>query len=125
MTPNPYIVGAALCGIAVLLAGVLAIYKARKEGKQPLLKRIGTMNLILIITFVSMLAFVVKMIQLFEEYGTIPDTLVTCFFAVCGGECGIMGWIKTAKERNRDRKWEIQDRQELSTHSQSEEMTND
>ena len=124
MISNPYIVGGIMCGAFVLLAGVLAIRKARKKNRKPLLQRIGTMNLILLITFLSLVAFVVKMIQLFEEYGAVPDTLITCCFAVCGGECGIMGWIKTVKERNREREWEVQDRQEAFDTS-TEEMTND
>ena len=37
--------------------------------------------------------------------------LVTCVFAACGGEFGIMGWIKTTKERNQSRKWELDDRE--------------
>ena len=43
----------------------------------------------------------------------IPDTLVTCVFASLAGECGIMGWIKTSKERKRERKWEIEDRKDM------------
>lgn len=73
---------------------------------------IGTMNVILIIVGVSLLAFTVAMIQLFREYGAVPDTLITCVFAALGGECGVMGWIKTTKERNKERKWEQEDKQE-------------
>ena len=47
----------------------------------------------------------------------IPDTLVTCVFAALGGECGAMAWIKTAKERNKERKWEVEDR----THAEERE----
>lgn len=73
-------------------------------------KKIGTMDLILIIIGVVLLVFVIYMIKLFREYGTIPDTLVTCVFALCSGECGIMGWIKTTKDRKQERKWELEDR---------------
>ena len=31
-------------------------------------------------------------------YG-IPDTLCQCVFALLGGECGVMGWIKTNKDK--------------------------
>lgn len=34
----------------------------------------------------------------------IPDTLVQCFYSMMGFECGILGWIKTAKEKHRERK---------------------
>ena len=83
---------------------------SKKELKKSFLSRFGTMNLILIIIGITLLCFTVSMIDLFKTYGTIPDTLVTCVFAVLGGECGVMGWIKTSKEKNRDRAVELQDR---------------
>ena len=43
----------------------------------------------------------------------IPDTLVMSVFAALGGECGLMAWIKTAKERNKERKWELDDRDHM------------
>lgn len=73
-------------------------------------KQMGVMNIILIIVGISLLAFTVAMIQMFKEYGAVPDTLVTCVFAVLGGECGIMGWIKTSKDRRQEREWEVKDR---------------
>ena len=39
----------------------------------------------------------------------VPDTLITCFYSAMAGECGVMGWIKTAKVRNQDRKWTEED----------------
>lgn len=71
---------------------------------------IGVMNLILIIVGVSLFLFTVAMILVFCKYGEVPDTLITCVFAALGGECGVMGWIKTNKDRNRDRRQEIEDR---------------
>lgn len=38
-----------------------------------------------------------------------PDTLVTCVFATLGGECGILGWIKTNKDKRQDRRWQRED----------------
>lgn len=73
-------------------------------------KEIGTMNVILIIVGVTLILFTITMIIVFSRWGAIPDTLVTCVFAVCGGECGVMGWIKTTKERYRDRQYELEDR---------------
>lgn len=81
---------------------------------------IGVMDIILIIVGISLLAFTIAMIQLFREYGAVPDTLVTCVFAALGGECGIMGWIKTTKERNKERKWEVTDRQEAKQEAQEQ-----
>lgn len=74
-------------------------------------------DLILVIVGVSLLVFTIVMIQLFKVYGTVPDTLITCVFATLGGECGIMGWIKTTKDRNRERKWEQEDKQEAKAEA--------
>lgn len=70
---------------------------------------IKTMDVCLVVIAIALLAFTVEMIRLFRETGMIPDTLVTCVFAALGGECGAMAWIKTAKERNKDRKWQQED----------------
>lgn len=75
-------------------------------------RSIKVMNLILVIVGVSLLVFTIVMIQIFKMYGSVPDTLVTCVYATLGGECGIMGWIKTTKDRTRERKWEMQDQRE-------------
>lgn len=80
---------------------------------KPRKKKFGTMNIILILIGVFLLIFTGYMIYLFREYGAIPDTLVTCVFASLAGECGIMGWIKTSKERKRERKWELEDRNDM------------
>lgn len=66
--------------------------------------KIGAMDIILIIVGIALLAFTIAMIITFKQQGAVPDTLVTCVFATLGGECGIMGWIKTSKEKaKRDR----------------------
>lgn len=74
--------------------------------------KIGAMDVILIIVGIALFAFTLKMIDVFEKQGAVPDTLITCFFATLGGECGIMGWIKTNKDRNKERRWEQEDKQE-------------
>ena len=75
-------------------------------------KSIKTMDRILIILGIFLFIFVVTMIVLYIRTGAIPDTLCTCVFAACGGECGVMGWIKTTKDRFRERQWEVEDREE-------------
>lgn len=65
-------------------------------------KKKGVMDIALIILLVITLMFTAVMIYLFIQYQAVPDTLITCFFAVAGGECGILGWIKTAKEKNKN-----------------------
>lgn len=99
----------ALGGLSLtLMAGVLRRLTDKTEkGSLP---KIGTMNLILVLIGAALLIFTVAMIKLFRETGGIPDTLVNCVFAVLGGECGVMGWIKTTKEKFRDRQWEQEDR---------------
>lgn len=67
-------------------------------------KKMRTMDLILVIVGIVLLLFTVGMIVLFVVCGSIPDTLVTCVFATLGCECGVMGWIKTAKEKYAERK---------------------
>ena len=79
-----------------------------KAARKP--RHIGTMDIILIIVGVALVAFTIEMILLFRETGMVPDTLITCVFAALGGECGVMGWIKTTKERNKERTWAQEDR---------------
>ena len=74
------------------------------------------MDVILVIVGICLVVFTVIMVILFQTYGAIPDTLCTCVFAALGGECGIMGWIKTSKDRRREREWEVEDRKELQKH---------
>ena len=52
--------------------------------------------------------------------GGIPDTLCTCVFSVCGGECGVMGWIKTTKDRHLSRQYELEDRETDKKESMEE-----
>lgn len=91
------------------MAGKRETAKKRSRSER---KRMGTMNLILIIMFLCLTSFTITMIWLFTMFGSVPDTLITCVFTALAGECGIMGWIKTTKERTRERKWEKQDQRE-------------
>lgn len=72
-------------------------------------KKIKTMDVILVVIAVALLLFTVEMILLYRETGAIPDTLCACVFTALGGECGAMAWIKTTKERQKDRKWQVED----------------
>lgn len=73
--------------------------------------QIRTMDVVLASIAVFLLVFVAVMVWLYYMTGGIPDTLCTCVFAACGGECGVMGWIRTTKERFRDRQYELEDRE--------------
>ena len=74
-------------------------------------KNVRTMDVILAVIAVFLFLFIVVMVWLYYRTGAIPDTLCTCVFAACGGECGVMGWIKTTKERQRERSFELEDRE--------------
>lgn len=73
-------------------------------------KRIRTMDVILIVIAVFLLVFIALLLWMYYRTGGIPDTLCTCVFGVCGGECGVMGWIKTTKDKQQDRQYELEDR---------------
>ena len=62
-----------------------------------------TMDKILVIIGVFLFLFTVAMMAIFCICGSVPDTLITCVFTALGGECGVMGWIKTAKEKYREK----------------------
>lgn len=73
-------------------------------------KDVRTMDVILVVIAVFLLLFIITLLILYYITGAIPDTLCTCVFTICGGECGVMGWIKTTKERRKDRQYELEDR---------------
>lgn len=82
----------------------------KKKEPQKKKKRLGTMDIILMVVGALLIIFTIEMIREFRLYGSIPDTLCTCVFAALGGECGVMGWIKTTKDRHRERGYELDDR---------------
>ena len=57
--------------------------------------------------------------------GGIPDTLCQCVFAVLGGECGVMGWIKTNKDKRQDRKWSEEDRVRMEREAKQQAAAQD
>ena len=73
-----------------------------------------TMDVILVILAIFLLVFVIVMIAIYIRTGGIPDTLCTC------GECGVMGWIKTTKDRHLSRQYELEDRETDKKESMEE-----
>ena len=71
-------------------------------------KNIRTLDVVLVVIAVFLLLFIGIMLWMYYRTGGIPDTLCTCVFAISGG---VMGWIKTTKERYRDRQYELEDRE--------------
>jgi len=106
-----------VCSLIACCVGLfLFVWFLRSRRKEyeliesPAAKReVKTMDIILIIIGIALTLFTVEMIQIFKLTGTEPSTLEACVFAALGGECGVMGWIKTTKERNRDRIWQKED----------------
>ena len=80
-----------------------------------------TMDKMLAVIFVTFVIFTLIMLITFWVFGSIPDTLCTSVFAVLGGECGAMAWIRTAKERYRERRFEKEDREYSEKNDRKEE----
>ena len=92
--------------------------REKKRGFHPirwikeLVKKIGTLNLILILVGAFFVWFNWQMICVFRECGNIPESYACAVVAATIGECGICGWIRTSKDKKLDRKWEKEDRKE-------------
>lgn len=106
-------------------ASVSSTQNPQAKEKKSLLSRIvskisgiGTMNVILLVCGAILILFTREMIDLFKQYGMVPDTLITCVFAALTGECGVMGWIKTSKVKHQERKWQKEDMMEANMAAQ-------
>ncbi len=78
-----------------------------------LLARIGTLNIVLILVGAFFLWFNCQMISLYREVGTIPESYAISVVTATIGECGICGWIRTTKERMRDREAMKEEKEDL------------
>ena len=106
-------------------APAASVSAPQAKQKKPLLSHIwskisgiGTMNLILLVCGAALFAFTWEMIELFKQYGMVPDTLVSCVFVALTGECGVMGWIKTSKVKHQERKWQKEDMRDANMAAQ-------
>lgn len=71
------------------------IKQKEKQKKEGVFSR-----LVLIGIFTFLFAFVVAVFIVFNASGgSEPSTLIVAVFAFCGLESGVLGWIKTYKER--------------------------
>lgn len=59
--------------------------------------KIKTSKIILLVLGALLIAFVLKMIQLYETTGGIPDTLVTCVLGSGLAELALTAWITVSK----------------------------
>lgn len=100
----------------VVSGGRTGAHTSEKKG----LKKPKTSTVALIVVAAYILWFTNRMIGLYEATRAIPDTLVTCVFAICGGECGALGWIRTSKEKYRERKWGLEDEKRMNEAAMKE-----
>lgn len=88
--------------------------KKKRRRKKSWWKKAGVMDRILVFLGLFLLVFTITMIIVFLICGSIPDTLVAGVYGACSVEGGIMGWIKNRKEQVQARKWELEDRKQMS-----------
>jgi hypothetical protein len=62
----------------------------------------GVMDKVLIFEAVVLIIYTAADLIVFWHTGAEPYTLTGCVFGVCGLENGVMGWIKTTKDRTAD-----------------------
>lgn len=84
------LVGFAACWAANKLTGGK---RTKQAGKM------GVMDKILVLEAVVLIAYTVAALAVFWHTGSEPSTLTACVFGVCGIENGVMGWIKTEKQK--------------------------
>lgn len=88
-------------------------------------KTFNKMDFFLLVDLLLMIIFTVVMIVMYNKNLSIPDTLVVSVFGVLGGELGIMGWIKSNKEKAEVRKQELADRKYYEKLNKKEEQGNE
>ena len=62
-------------------------------------RKMGTMDKVLVLEAVVLILYTVADLVVFWHTGGEPSTLTACVFGVCGLENGVMGWIKTNKDK--------------------------
>ena len=62
-------------------------------------RKMGVMDKVLVLEGVILVAYTAADLAVFWHTGNEPATLTACVFGVCGFENGVMGWIKTTKEK--------------------------
>ena len=84
------------------------------------IEKIGTLNIVLMIVGAFFVWFNWQMIVTYRIQGAIPETYACAVIAATIGECGICGWIRTTKNRQREREWELEDKKVESEVKESE-----
>ncbi len=65
-------------------------------------KKMGVMDKVLILEGVILVVYAITDMVIFWHTSAEPTTLTACVFSVCGIENGVMGWIKTNKDKAAD-----------------------
>ena len=91
------VVGFFLCYVAHLLNGGKRTGTRRAPAVEK--KKMGTMDKVLVLEAILLISYTVADLVVFWHTGAEPYTLTGCVFAVCGLENGVMGWIKTNKDK--------------------------
>ncbi len=94
--------------------------KRIKKSLARFVKKIGTLNLVLLLVGTFFIWFNWQMISVYRSYGSMPETYACAVVAATIGECGICGWIRTTKDKRQDRKWQKQDEQELRNNNEND-----
>lgn len=71
----------------------------RASGKEGVPTKMGVMDKVLIFEAAVLIAYTIADLVVFWHTGAEPYTLTGCVFGVCGLENGVMGWIKTNKDK--------------------------
>ncbi|MBQ0067374.1 MAG: hypothetical protein KBS60_04215 [Phascolarctobacterium sp.] len=58
---------------------------------------------------IFLVLYIVVDLIIFCIKGCEPSTLTMYIFIAATGECGFMGWIKTAKTKQQEREWQKED----------------
>ena len=66
-------------------------------------KKMGVMDKVLVLEAVVLILYTVAVLVIFWHTGAEPATLTGSVFGVCGMENGVMGWIKTNKDKSKDK----------------------
>lgn len=94
---------AAGTAVGFLLCKFIAprLYRARRLQRDDggRVGKVGVMDKVLILEAVTLVAYTVADLAVFWHTGAEPSTLTACVFGVCGLENGVMGWIKTNKDK--------------------------
>ena len=92
---------------------------AAKKSKEE--KAMSKTDISLIVVLVILVAFVLKMIQLYEVTGGIPEVLCGGVLALLGFECGCLGKIYEVKKKYKEREWEKEDARAAEKKAKAED----